>query len=395
MVVIQVIMAALKSADPLFEPIKVGSAQLKHRVVYAPLTRCRAIDTVPMPQMAIYYAQRATDGGLMIAEATCIMPSAHGMPHTPGIYTSEQVDAWRPIVDAVHSKGATFYLQLWHMGRASHNDYQPGGEAPAAPSAIAIGSPWEVKTPKGGPFKYPVPRALREDEIQVIKRAYVRTARNAIEAGFDGVEIHAANGYLLAQFVSSLTNVREDQYGGALENRARLLLEVVEEVVAAVGESRVGIRLSPFNKSIDCVEPDPFTTYGYIVRELNKYRLAYVHMVEPRIMGSWDVDPREGQTLEPFREECDTVFISAGGHTRDSGIDAVASGAADMVAYGRWFISNPDLPLRLRLGAPLTKYDRQHFYSQDMVKYYTDYPALSPEEMEELEDSRRAAAPAI
>lgn len=384
-------MSAPKSADALFQPLKVGGATLKHRIVYAPLTRCRAIDTVPTPPMAVYYAQRASQGGLMVAEATCISVAAHGYPHTPGIYTEAQVEAWKPIVKAVHDKGATFYLQLWHVGRASHSDYQPDGGAPEAPSAISIGGDWDVYTQKGGPYKYPVPRAITEEDISGIVKAYAEGAKNAIAAGFDGVEIHAANGYLIAQFVSSLTNTRTDKYGGSLENRARLLLEVVDAVVAAVGHEKVGIRLSPFNKFLDCVEPDPFGTYGYIINEINHRRLAYVHMVEPRVLGNADVEPEEGQTIKPFREAFDGPFISAGGHTRDTGIDTVASHAADLVAYGRWFISNPDLPLRLKLGAPLAKYNRDAFYSQDMVTGYTDYPTLSAVDVEELEEKLGAA----
>lgn len=376
---------ATPSANVLFEPIKVGGAQLQHRIVYAPLTRCRAIDTVPVPQMGVYYGQRATQGGLMIAEATCISPAAHGYPHTPGIYSDAQVEAWKPVVDAVHAKGATFYLQLWHVGRASHQDYQPGGVPPEAPSAIGIGEDWDLWTPKGGPFKYPVPRALSEEEIAGVVAAYVQGAKNAIAAGFDGVEVHAANGYLIAQFVSSLTNTRTDKYGGSLENRCRLLFEVMDAVTEAVGASRVGIRLSPFNKFLDCVEPDPLGTYGHIVKELNKYGLAYVHMVEPRVLGNMDVEPTEGQSLKPFREAFDGPFIAAGGYTREAAIEGVAAHDTDLVAFGRWFISNPDLVLRLKLGAHLTKYNRDAFYNQDMVTGYTDYPTLTAPEVEELE----------
>ncbi|KAI8475127.1 MAG: putative 12-oxophytodienoic acid reductase [Monoraphidium minutum] len=379
------------SAEALFQPIKVGSAALKHRVVYAPLTRCRAIDTVPVPAMATYYGQRATQGGLMIAEATCISVAAHGYPHTPGIYTPEQVAAWKPVVEAVHAKGATFFLQLWHVGRASHEDYQPGGAAPEGASPIKCSDEWECYTSKGGPFKHPVPRALTVEEIAGVVQAYATGAKNAIAAGFDGVEIHAANGYLLAQFVSSETNIRTDAYGGSLENRCRLLFEVVDAVTAAVGAGKVGIRLSPFNKFLDCVEPDPYGTYGYVVKGLNKYGLAYVHMVEPRVLGNADVEPAEGQSLTAFREAFDGPFISAGGFKRDTAVAAVAGHDADMVAFGRWFISNPDLVLRLKLGAPLTAYNRDAFYSQDMVTGYTDYPTLTAEEVEELEKKLVAA----
>ncbi|KIZ03664.1 N-ethylmaleimide reductase [Monoraphidium neglectum] len=366
------------NADLLFQPIKIGGKDLKHRIVYAPLTRSRAINNVPVPQAALYYSQRATDGGLMISEATAISPEAYGLgPHTPGIHTVAQVEAWKPVVKAVHNKGATFFLQLWHVGRGSHNDFQPGGAAPVAPSAIGITDKWEVYTTKGGPYKYPMPRALTEAEIPGIVEAYAQGARNAIAAGFDGVEIPAANGYLLAQFISSLTNQRTDKYGGTLENRARLLFEVVDAVTEAVGASRLGIRLSPFNKFLDCVEPEPYDTYGYIIKALNKYGLAYLHMVEPRVLGLLDVDVPEGETLQPFREAFDGPFIAAGGFKPDTAAEAVGTHAADLVAFGRWFLSNPDLVRRIKLGAPLTKYNRDTFYTQDPVVGYTDYPFLT------------------
>lgn len=379
------------SADPLFQPLKFGDYELKHRIVYAPLTRCRAIGTVPVPEAALYYEQRATDGGLLISEATCISPAAHGYPEVPGIYTDAQIAGWKPVVAAVKAKKSVFFLQLWHVGRASHSDYH-GGSLPEAPSAIGIGPSWDVYTPKGGPKKYEVPRALSGDEIAGIVAAYAKGAENAIEAGFDGVEIHAANGYLLAQFVSSLTNTRTDKYGGSLENRTRLLFEVVDAVVAAVGPGKVGIRLSPFNQFLDCVEPEPYVTYGHIVERLNSYGLAYVHMVEPRVLGYMDVDPKESESLAPFRKACKAPFMAAGGFKRDNAIETVASGAADFVAFGRWFLSNPDFVLRVKLGAPLNPYDRDTFYTQDPVVGYTDYPFLTKEEVAKLESKEGATA---
>lgn len=391
-------------ADSLWEPVKIGSLELKHRVVLAPLTRCRAIDTIPATAAAaLYYSQRATEGGLLISEGTCISLQSHGYLHVPGIYTEAQLEAWKPIVKAVHDKGAKIFMQLWHVGRASHTDYQPGGLGPQAPSAIPVGEAWDLHTPKGGPFKFSVPREVGRDEIRGIVGEYAAAAKNAMEAGCDGVEIHAANGYLLAQFIANTTNTRTDEYGGSVENRCRLLFEVVEAVVAAVGDAgRVGVRLSPFNTFLDCIESDPYGTYGHVVRGLNKYRLAYCHMVEPRTLSYLNMVPlrklisilwhtdyksmnlKQKQTLEPFRKAFEGAFISAGGHDRTSAIKTVSGYSADLVAFGRWFISNPDLVLRLKVGAPLNPYNRDLFYTHDPVVGYTDYPALTDDEVEKI-----------
>lgn len=371
--------------EALFTPIKVGDATLKHRVVLPPLTRCRAIGAVPRKDMATYYEQRTTDGGLLIAEATCICPEAQGYPNVPGIWTEEQVAGWKPVVEAVHRKGGVFYCQLWHVGRASHPDFQPGNVAPVAPSAIRICDEWEAYTPQSGMVKYPTPRALEVSELPAIIDAYVASAKNAIAAGFDGVEIHAANGYLLSQFMATGTNTRTDQYGGSVENRVRLTLQVIDAVVETVGASRVAVRLSPYNAFLDCVDGDPLETYTYVLGKLKGRGLAYISMVEPRVKyGNREVEGELTESLRPFRDAYDGVVLVAGGHDGESGGRAVLEGDADLVGYGRIFISNPDLPLRLKLGAPLTPYDRDAFYSGTSPEGYTEYPSLTEDEIKQL-----------
>lgn len=373
-----------EDAAPLFSPLKLGPYQLQHRVVMAPLTRCRAPGNVPSQVMATYYGQRASRGGLIISEATAICPEAHGYPQVPGIYTDEQVEAWKPVVQAVKDKGGFFLMQLWHVGRASHPEYQPGGAAPVSASALAIGQPWEVYGPTGsGPHPYPVPRALREEELPGIVAAYAQGARNALAAGFDGVEIHAANGYLLDQFWKDSTNQRTDKYGGSDENKARLLFEVLEAVAGVVGAERVGLRLSAFNHFLDATDSieRAVAKNVWLMKELDRRMpgLTYVHHVEPRTAaGADDVDPATltaQHSLEPFRQATSLPFLAAGGFKRASGIGAVAGGHADAVVFGRLFISNPDLPKRLALDAPLTPYDRSTFYSWG-PEGYLDYAAL-------------------
>jgi 12-oxophytodienoic acid reductase len=364
--------------NPLLAPYKLGQFDLKHRVVYAPLTRCRAIDTVPQPATAEYYAQRAS-GGLMLSEGTCPSLEAHGYPHVPGIYTEEQVEAWKPIVKAVHDKQTPFFMQLWHVGRVSHPDYMPNGGRPISSTnqPIKDGSVITLK----GTYQFsdsPPPRALEISELPTVVEQYRVSARNAIRAGFDGVEIHGAHGYLLEQFLKSGTNDRTDQYGGSIENRCRFPLEVVKAVVDEVGAERVGIRLSPFTEFMDSYEPDPVPLYLYLVEQLNKFGLLYVHMVEPRIgktMNIIEVDESE-KSLKPFRKAFKGTFIAAGGYDRENGMLAIEKDHTDLVCYGRIYLANPDLPRRFELNAPLNPYDRSTFYSQDQVKGYVDYPFL-------------------
>ncbi|XP_062228356.1 12-oxophytodienoate reductase 1-like [Phragmites australis] len=364
---------------PLMTPYKMGQFELSHRVVLAPMARCRSYGNVPQPHAAVYYSQRATRGGLLITEATGVSATAQGYPETPGIWTQEQVEAWKPIVDAVHRKGALFFCQILHVGRVSTNDFQPYGQAPISSTDKQI-------SPDAEPGKvYSKPRRLRTEEIPGIVDDFRCAARNAIEAGFDGVEIHAAHGYLLEQFMKDSTNDRTDEYGGSLENRCRLAVEVVDAVVREVGAHRVGMRLSPFINFLDCVDSDPVALGDYMVRQLNRHvGFLYCHMVEPRLTfnGTFIIDDRRQipHGLLPFRKAFNGTFIAAGAYDREEGNKVVADGYADLVAYGRLFLANPDLPNRFELGAPLNKYNRSTFYTQDPVIGYTDYPFLDDDD---------------
>nr|CAB3469991.1 unnamed protein product [Digitaria exilis] len=361
---------AAKEVIPLLTLFKMGQFELSHRVVLAPLTRCRTYGNVPQPHAAVYYSQRATKGGLLIAEATGVSPTAQGYPDTPGIWTQEQVEAWKPIVDAVHRKGAFFFLQIWHVGRVSNNEMQPDGQAPISSTDKQI-SP----DPESG-MVYSKPRRLRTEEIPGIVDDFRRAARNAVEAGFDGVEIHGAHGYLLEQFMKDGTNDRDDCYGGSLENRCRFAVEVIDAVVQEVGARRVGVRLSPFADFVECADAEPVALADYMVRQLNVHEgLLYCHMVEPRMT---NVDGRRQipHRLLPFRKAFNGTFIAAGGYDCAEGNKVVADGYTDLVAYGRLFLANPDLPRRFEVGAPLNKYDRSTFIIRDPVVGYTDYPFL-------------------
>jgi N-ethylmaleimide reductase len=362
----------------LFSPVQIGPYQLKHRVVLAPLTRMRAAkpSLAPRPLNAEYYAQRSTPGGLLIAEASPVSATAFGAPAVPGIYTEEQIAGWRKVVDAVHAKGGIIFLQLWHVGRVSHSSFQPGGALPVAPSAIAISRELKTSTADGKVVAYETPRALETSEIPGIVEAFRQAAKNAMAAGFDGVEVHGANGYLLEQFLQSHSNQRTDRYGGSIENRARLLLEVTQAAVDVCGANRVGVRLSPYGIANDSGEPEPMPLYTHVVEQLNPLGLAYLHFIEPRSSGAgraevnWQNVP---SAMVLFRPIWKGKLIAAGGFTGQTADDAIAQGHADAVAFGRIFISNPDLPRRLQHGYPLTPYDRKTFYGGD-VAGYTDYP---------------------
>jgi len=362
----------------LFSPFKVGPFELKHRLVMAPLTRLRAArpSLAPRPLNAEYYAQRTTQGGLIIAEASPVMATGFGNPGVPGIYSDEQVKGWREVVDAVHAKGGVIFLQLWHVGRVSHSSLQPGGELPVAPSAVAISPEFKAMTADGKVVPYETPRALETDEIPGVVAAYQQAARNAKAAGFDGVEVHGANGYLIEQFLQSHSNQRTDRYGGSIENRVRFLMEVTEAVVDVWGGDRVGVRLSPYGIANDSGEPDPMPLYTHAIRSLNALGLAYLHFIEPRSSGAgraevnWQNVP---SAMVLFRPIWKGVLITAGGFTGEAADAAIAAGHADAVAFGRIFISNPDLPRRLQQGYPLTPYNRATFYSGE-EKGYTDYP---------------------
>ena len=365
--------------EPLFTPLTLGTATLQHRVVMAPLTRMRAGDgNVPTALNATYYAQRSTPGGLLIAEATPVSWQGHGHPRVPGIHTAAQVAGWRQVTDAVHARGGVIYLQLWHTGRVSHSSHQPDGGAPVAPSAIAAQGGMAMDR-DGRPVPYEVPRALRTDELPGLIDSFRQGAANAIAAGFDGVEIHGANGYLLEQFLQSRSNQRDDAYGGSIANRCRLHLDIARAVVAEVGAARTGIRLSPFGVANDSGEDDPLPLYTHLVAELAKLDLVYLHLIEPRASGTGKADiVRDGQpsVAAMLRPLWPNVLIDAGGYDRAGALQAVAGGQADAVAFGRFFISNPDLPERIRRDAPFTPYHRPTFYTPG-PEGYTDYPALS------------------
>ncbi|KAG2441422.1 hypothetical protein HYH02_010010 [Chlamydomonas schloesseri] len=366
---------------PLFTPLtltgapKKASFALTNRIVYAPLTRCRAVNNLQPPQAAEYYAQRAVPGTLLISEATNISAEGLGYMNTPGLYTPQQLESWKPVTKAVRDKGAVFFCQLWHCGRASHSDLQPGNQLPISSSSTTriAAEGYQVYTPSGAkPYEHP--RAATREDIKRIVKEYAAAAVAAIEqAGFDGVEIHSANGYFLDQFLKDSVNDRTDEYGGSIENRCRVVLEVVEAVVAAVGADRVGIRLSPFITFNDVADSTPYGTNVYLLEQLNKHGLAYVHMVEPRVDGIFERATVD--TLAPFRSVWKGNFITAGGYKAANGAPAVANGHADLVAYGRWYLANPDFHKRILLGAEMNAYNRDTFYGGGM-EGYTDYPTL-------------------
>lgn len=357
---------------------QLGPFRLAHRVVMPPLTRMRAgrADCVPSPLAPAYYGQRATEGGLMIAEATQISQQGQGYPQTPGIYTDAQVAGWKPVTDAVKTRGAVFFLQLWHVGRISHSSIQENGALPVAPSAVKPAG--NAFTSTFGRVPHETPRALELHEISAIIDDYRRAAENAKRAGFDGVEIHAANGYLLQQFLEDKTNKRTDRYGGSIENRARLLIEVLEAVAQVWPMDRIGVRLSPYSDVGDVADSDPVALYTYVLGQLSQRGIAYLHLIEARARAGLVDQLNEAappSVAAIFRPAFPGPIIVSGGFTPETGEAAVAAGTADLVAFGRLFIANPDLPKRLSLGAPLNVPDRTTFYG-GADKGYTDYPRL-------------------
>eukprot|EP00249_Psilotum_nudum_P018912 c27017_g1_i1 orf=196-1389(+) len=358
---------------PLLTPYQLGPFHLSHRIVLAPLTRCRSYNNVPQPHAILYYSQRTTPGGLLISEGTCISTAARGYPFTPGIWSEEQIQAWKPIVEAVHEKGGIFFLQLWHVGRVSHTAYQPNGQPPLSSASKQLSG--QLFLPCGKELAdFSTPRALETEEIPEVVEQYRIAARNAIAAGFDGVEVHGAQGYLPDQFMKDSINDRTDKYGGSLENRCRFPLEVLEAVVKEVGPNRVGIRLSPFADHADAYDSDPNALGVYMANAIHTYKILYAHFVEPRIKKCGEVETND--TLHSMRRAFKCSFLVGGGHTRESGNAAIESGEADLIVYGRWFLSNPDLPRRYELNAPLNKYDPATFSTADPVVGYTDYPFL-------------------
>ena len=367
------------ATDPLFTPLTLGALALDHRAVMAPLTRLRSRQPgdVPTPLNATYYSQRASQGGLIITEATDIGQAARGYPGAPGIYSAEQIAGWRLVTDAVHAKGGLIVCQIWHTGRISHSTMQPDGQASFAPSPIA--APGQHMTRQFTPTPFEVPRALTAAQIADIVADFAQATRNARAAGFDGVEVHAANGYLIDQFLQDGSNHRTDAYGGSVANRARFLLEVVDAVTGAWESGRVGIRLSPYGRFNGMQDSNGFAAWDHVVAELRGRKLSYLHLVEPRADQQSDVnaiDPNAPDASGHLKPLFGGGVISAGGYTGDTARAAIANGRTDAVAFGRLFIANPDLPARLAQGAALNRYDRSTFYGGG-AKGYTDYPTLS------------------
>jgi N-ethylmaleimide reductase len=353
----------------LFEPYQLGSITLTNRTVMAPLTRNRAVaGFVPNPLAVEYYGQRAT-AGLLITEASQISRQGQGYQDTPGIYSREQIAGWRKVTDRVHARGGHIFIQLWHVGRISHIDLQENGQAPVAPSAIRA----KGKTFVGGTFAdVSQPRALMLEEIPGIVDGFRRSAVSALEAGFDGVEIHGANGYLLDQFAKDGANQRTDVYGGSIENRAKLMLEVAKAVSAEAGADRTGIRISPVTPSNDISDSDPQPLFDHIVDHLSALKLIYLHVVEGATGGARDIAPFDYLSL---RKRFKGTYIANNGYDLALANKVLAANEADLIAFGKPFISNPDLVERLKRGAPLNPPDKATFYGGD-AKGYTDYPTL-------------------
>ncbi|WP_354678059.1 alkene reductase [Cupriavidus plantarum] len=357
----------------LFTPVRVGPYEIAHRVVLAPLTRMRAeAGAVPGPLMAEYYAQRTSPGALLIGEATIAAPNGNGYLGAPGLYDDSQIAGWKQVTEAVHAKGGRIFLQLYHAGRQSNAEVQPAGSQPVGPSAIPHGgvaytrSGWVPNTPN---------RALEIDEIEALVESFREAARRGVEAGFDGVELHAANGYLFDQFLQDGSNKRTDRYGGSFENRARFLLDTTRAVISVWGSDKVAVRLGPSGSWGDMSDSDPEGLFTYVAAELDKLGLAYLHLIEPRIAGNIEDDSRDQQPVAAalMRRFFHGTIVAAGGFTGASAEAIVAAGDADLVAFGRHFIANPDLPDRLRRNLPLNPYDRSTFFGGTAVGY-TDYP---------------------
>ncbi|MBP2839362.1 MULTISPECIES: alkene reductase [Pseudomonas] len=367
-------------AMKLFTPIKVGRHTLKHRVAMAPLTRSRAGQpgNVPTVMNAEYYRQRA-GAALIITEASQISQQAQGYAWTPGVHTPEQVEGWKAVSEAVHREGGIIFLQLWHVGRISHPSFQVNGGPPVGPSAVPVpdGKTFIVDEHGNGIWApVPPPQALSVEGIQSIIQDYRAAARNAILAGMDGVEIHAGNGYLLDQFIDSNSNQRNDMYGGSVENRARLLLEVTKAVIEEVGADRVSVRLTPMGRFMGMGDATPEETFGYIAKQLDTMNLAYLHLVEPAIVGivrDENYDPRWDSIIKHLRTRYTGVLMLAGGYDAEAAEQALSSGRGDIIAFGRTFIANPDLPSRLKYGKPLNSADATTFFGGSEVGY-TDYP---------------------
>ncbi len=351
----------------LFQPLQVGALNVPNRIWMAPLTRCRADkDHVPTPLMAEYYSQRAS-AGLIIAEATTVMAEGSAFWTEPGIYSDAQVEGWKRVTEAVHAKGGRIFLQAWHGGRACH-PLMNNSMTPVAPSAIAITND-EIHTPNGK-VAHVIPRALHDSEIPGIVEGFRKAATNAKAAGFDGVEVHGANGYLLDEFWRDGSNKRSSPYGGSIENRSKLILEVLEATISVWGSDRVGLRISPLNSYNSMIDSDPVGISVWLARRLNPMLLAYLHVMRADFLGEQKVD-----VMTPIREAYDGVIIGNMGYTADEAEQAIGAGKLDAVAFGTQFLANPDLPQRFLQGAPLNAPDSKKFYSAG-PEGYTDYPFL-------------------
>ena len=355
----------------LFQPTRIGDIEMANRVVMAPLTRCRADEAagdIPGSAMNIAYYRQRSNAGLIISEGTQVSPGGKGYMATPGIYSDAQVEGWKPITQAVHAAGGKIVAQIWHVGRISHPDLT-GGAAPIAPSAVAARV---MAYGHNGKVPAPVPHALSAEEIKEVVQQYRQGAANAMRAGFDGVEIHGANGYLIDQFLRETTTLRTDGYGGSPQNRIRFALEVVDAVAAEIGAGRTGIRLSPVSPANDSAESNPQAVFGPLVEALSQRGIAFIHFVEGATGGPRDLT---GFDFAWARQAFKGAYIANNGYTRDMALDAIASGSADAVAFGRAYISNPDLVQRLKANAPLAKANSSTFYAPG-PEGYIDYPAM-------------------
>ena len=356
------------SHTALFQSLQLGAFEVPNRIFMAPLTRCRAeAGHVPGALMAEYYAQRAS-AGLIIAEATMVMEGNSAFYAEPGIYSEAQIAGWRQVTDAVHAKDGKIFLQLWHGGRACPSSFN-GGAQPVAPSALAITND-DVHTPDGKK-PYDIPRELRDEEIPAIVAGFKKAAENAKLAGFDGIEIHAANGYLIDEFLRDGSNKRTGPYGGPIENRARFLLEILEAVSSVWASDRVGVRISPLNSFNSMSDSDPVALATWLAKRLDGLRLAYLHVMRADLLGQ-----QHGDVLTPIRQNFSGVLVSNMGYTAAEASDAISSGKIDAVAFGTSFLANPDLPARIRLEAELNQPDPATFYSPGPAGY-TDYPPLA------------------
>jgi N-ethylmaleimide reductase len=358
----------------LYSPITLGPYTFKNRIAMSPMTRSRALGNVPDDLMVEYYKQRAASAGLIITEGTSPSPNGLGYPRIPGIFSAAQVAGWKKITGAVHSNGAKIFIQLMHTGRVGHPNNLPQGAAVVGPSAIVAAG--EMYTDAEGPKSHPTPKAMIEAEIKTAIGEFEHAAKNAVAAGFEGIELHGANGYLLEQFIRPNSNKRTDAYGGSIENRARFVLDVVKATTAAIGKDKVGIRLSPFGVFNDMpLYPEMEAEYAYLARALNATGLFYVHLVDHSAMGA----PAVPQSIkDTFRKEFKGVLILSGGYDAARAESDLEAGKADLIAVGRPLLANPDLVERWKTGAPLNPLDMDTFYTPG-PKGYTDYPVLAPQ----------------